>query len=106
FTLDGQSLRGLYPGMSRQIRVTVANPFGFALRLRSVTGRLVATSRRACPATSASLQIRDYAGKLPVTLGARSRTTLPGSLTVAMPRSATPQCADTRFTIALTGAGT
>ena len=105
FTLEGKPLKALYPGASRRLTVTVANPYRFPLNLRDVSGRLVSTSKRGCPATSASLRISDYAGRLPVTVPAGTRKTLPGSITVSMPRDATPTCSNARFTIALSSTG-
>ena len=105
FTVTGRPITGLYPGATRQITVTVVSPYRFPLVLHEVSGRLVSTSRRGCPATSASLRITPYRGRMPFTVAPAARTTLPGSLTVTMPRTATPKCANSRFTIALTGTG-
>ena len=105
FTLAGQPVTGLYPGATRQIKVTVTNPFEFALALRSLNGRVAGTARRACAPSAANLRVGDYTGRLPIIIKPYARLTLPGAIPVTMPRGATPKCADTRFTIALAGAG-
>ncbi|NMO50476.1 hypothetical protein HH310_04620 [Actinoplanes sp. TBRC 11911] len=105
FGLAGKPIKGLYPGASRRINITVTNPYGFALSLHHVSARLVSTSNRGCPATSASLRVGDYTGRLPVIIKPRDRRVLPGSIAVAMPRNATPKCSNARFTIALSSTG-
>jgi hypothetical protein len=105
FGVEGKPIKGLYPGASRRLNVTVANPYSFPLRMHKVSGRLVSTSRRGCPATSDSLRIGDYKGRLPITIKPRDRRTLPGSITVTTPRNATPKCSSVRFTIAVSTTG-
>jgi hypothetical protein len=106
FTVAGTSVRGLYPGAVKQIRLRIVNPYGFALRIQSLSGKVTATSRRTCAATGANLQIRPYTGRLPLTVPARARTEFDGALPVTMPSTATAGCASTRFTIVLLGTGT
>ncbi|SNY06414.1 hypothetical protein [Paractinoplanes atraurantiacus] len=103
FVLSGESVTGLYPGITRKIKVTVANPFDYPIALRGLEGRLVGTARRDCPATPASLRVGTYSGRLPIILKPYHRTTLPGSIPVTMPRNAASKCANTRFAVALTG---
>jgi hypothetical protein len=105
FGVDGASVGGLYPGAVKRIKLTVVNPFGYRLRLRSLSGRVVSTSRPGCPATAASLVVESYTGRLPLTLQARSRTGLTGSIPITMPKDATPRCSNTRFVISLIGTG-
>lgn len=105
FTLSGHPVTGLYPGATRQIKVTVINPFGFPLSLQTLDGHLVGTNRRGCPATRAALRVAAYTGRLPVTIKPYGRSTLPGSIPVTMPRDATPKCANTKFQISLAGTG-
>ncbi|MFI7540959.1 hypothetical protein [Actinoplanes sp. NPDC049599] len=106
FTVTGTSVRGLYPGAVKQLQLTIANPYRFALQIRSLSGRVGATSRRGCAVSAANLQVQRYTGRLPVTVPARGRTVLSGTLPITMPRQATAKCADTRFTIILSGTGT
>ncbi|MFF5079854.1 hypothetical protein ACFY36_22610 [Actinoplanes sp. NPDC000266] len=105
FELQGRGVRGLYPGAVKQMRVTVVNPSQYRLRLHGISGKVVSSSRRGCPATSASLLVKAYNGRLPQAVEPRSRTTLDGTVPVTMPSGATTRCAGTRFTIALTGTG-
>ena len=106
FTVEGTSVRGLYPGAVKNIKLSIVNPYGFALQIRSLTGKVRATSRRECAVSSDNLQVRNYTGRLPYTVPARSRAQLNGSLPITMPRQATARCAGTRFTIVLSGTGT
>ncbi|XVV11941.1 hypothetical protein ACQP2X_45190 [Actinoplanes sp. CA-131856] len=103
FALTGESVTGLYPGVTRKIKVTVVNPYGHPIALRGLEGRLVGTARRDCPATAASLRVGGYTGRLPIILKPGRRTTLPGAIPVTMPRNAAPKCSNTRFAIALAG---
>jgi hypothetical protein len=106
FTVEGTSVRGLYPGAVKNIKLNIINPYGFALQIRSLTGKVRATSRRECTVSSDNLQVRDFTGRLPYTVPARSRAQLSGSLPISMPRQASARCAGTRFTIVLSGTGT
>jgi hypothetical protein len=105
FTVEGTSVRGLYPGAVKEIKLKISNPYSFALRIHALSGKVTATSRRGCAVSAANLRIMDYTGRLPVTVPARSRTVLTGAMPVTMPREATAKCADTRFTIMLSGTG-
>jgi hypothetical protein len=105
FALTGHPVSGLYPGATRQIKITVVNPLGFPLSLRTLDGSLVGTNRRACPATRSTLRVAAYSGQLPIVIKPYGRITLPGSIQVTMPRDATPSCANTKLQISLTGTG-
>ncbi|GAA2614358.1 hypothetical protein [Paractinoplanes durhamensis] len=105
FTLTAKPVHGLYPGKVEQLRVTVNNPTGYRLRLQQLSGRVTWSSRRGCPATSASLQVRQYTGRLPMVITARGRTDLGGSLPVVMPSGTSEKCAGARFTITISGMG-
>jgi hypothetical protein len=102
FSVDGKSVKGLYPGAVKKIQLKISNPYGFDLVLQRVEGRLVSTSRRRCSPGPAHLVVRKYLGPLPVTLRAHSRLTI-GTLPVAMPKDAPAKCAGTTFTIAISG---
>ncbi|WP_229071498.1 hypothetical protein [Actinoplanes sp. DH11] len=105
FELTGTPVRGLYPGAVKRMRITVDNPLGFRLSVRSLSARVTSSSRRGCPATPANLEVRDFTGALPAMVAARGRTDLAGSIPVAMPLGATEKCAGARFTIAVSGVG-
>jgi hypothetical protein len=47
FTVEGTSVRGLYPGAVREIKLSITNPYRFDLQIRSLSGRVRATSRGA-----------------------------------------------------------
>jgi hypothetical protein len=106
FSFDAPPIRGLYPGATKRIPLTVLNPSREQLTLRNLEGRLVSTSRRGCPANASTLRVGHYEGRLPVVIPAGRRMRLPGSIAVTMSRTATPRCAGTRFTIRLTGVAT
>jgi hypothetical protein len=103
FQLHGQRVHGLYPGATREMRIVLTNPYSFRLRLWDISGEISRSSHRGCPATSTSLRVTGYTGEVPVFVGPHSRATLPGSVSLAMPRTAPQQCAGSHFTIALTG---
>jgi|1186.fasta_scaffold315860_2 hypothetical protein len=105
FALSGRSVQSLYPGATRQMKLTVVNPYGFRLRLQRLTGKVITSSRRGCSPTAANLAIKEYDGLLPVTVHAHQRVTMAGSIPVTMPRSATEKCAGSRFIIMLSGWG-
>ncbi|MEU4237997.1 hypothetical protein [Actinoplanes sp. NPDC026619] len=105
FTLTAGSVHGLYPGKVKQLRVTVNNPMGYRLRLQQLAGRVTWSSRRGCPATSASLQVRPYTGRLPVLISAHGRTTLTGTLPILMPSGTSEKCAGAHFRITISGMG-
>lgn len=103
FTIDGQDVRGLYPGKTKRLRMTIANRERFPLRILSLEGRLVGTSRRGCPSNHSTLTVDTYRGSLPITVPPRSRTALPGYVAITMSRTASPRCSNTGFRIDLHG---
>lgn len=105
FALEGKPVKGLHPGATRQMRITVMNPLGYRLSLQRLTGKVTSSSRRGCPANDTSLQVKDYNGVLPATIAARGRTTLTGTFPVSMPIGATEKCAGARFRISMSGVG-
>lgn len=105
FSLEGKSLRGLYPGAVKQMHLTVVNPNRFRMSLHQLSGKVVGTSRRDCPATASNLVLETYTGALPAVLDANSRSKLAGTVPVRMPIGASPKCAGALFTITLTGRG-
>ncbi len=105
FTITGTTPKDLFPGATRKIELTFANPSTVALRIDRVRGRLTATSKAGCRPVAANLTIEDYHGRLPVVVRPLSRKS-GGSLTVSMPRSVADDCQDARFDILLTGDAT
>lgn len=105
FELTGKSVRGLYPGAVKQMRIAVENPLDFRLSVRKLTARVTSSNRRGCSATPKNLEVQAYNGPLPVTVAAVGRTELGGSIPVVMPLGATEKCAGARFTISISGVG-
>lgn len=105
FKVEGRSVRGLYPGSTRQMRITVRNPLGFRLSLRQLTAKVSSSSRRGCLPIAKNLQVRRYSGPLPVTVAASGRTPLAGSIPVVMPMGASQKCAGATFVITLSAVG-
>jgi hypothetical protein len=103
--VEGKAVNGMYPGATKQVKLTVVNPYDFHLRLQSLGGKIAKTSRRGCAPTAANLEVRGYSGTLPVDIRPRSRTALAGGIPVMMPRSATAECADVKFFLTLSGIG-
>lgn len=105
FTVQGTSVRGLYPGAVKQIHLKIINPYGFDLTIQKLQGKVETASRRECSPSAENIQIGEFTGRLPFVVPARSRATLSGALPITMPKWATAKCADTRFKIALAGTG-
>ena len=102
FKITAKTVRGMYPGLTKDMRVTFKNPYNADLVIRRIEGRVIATSRRKCRPGPQSLAVRPYRGKLPFRVPARS-TSAAGVLPLAMPPDASSHCQDTTFTILLTG---
>lgn len=105
FHISGTAVSGLYPGATRRIDLTFANPYLTPIQVRSVTGRLVSASKRGCGPTSVNLQVLAYDGRLPTTVLPRSRKRA-GHLGVHMPNSVADACQNATFMIELTGVAT
>jgi hypothetical protein len=105
FQLEGRSVRGLFPGATRQMRITVRNPLGVRFSLQQLTAEVSSSSRRGCAVTPANLQVRQYSGRLPVTVEATGSTRLAGTVPVVMPMGASQKCAGAGFVITLSGVG-
>jgi hypothetical protein len=105
FAISGTTPKDLFPGATREIELTFANPSTAALRINRVRGRLTATSRTGCRPVASNLTIKDYHGRLPVLVRPLSRKTA-GSLTILMPRSVANACQGATFDILLTGDAT
>jgi hypothetical protein len=105
FHITGTAVSGLSPGATLRIDLTFENQYLTAIEVRSVTGRLVSTSKRGCRPTPANLQVLPYAGRLPTTVLPRSRKSA-GHVDVRMPNSVANACQNATFKIELTGAAT
>ncbi len=92
----------LYPGITRRISLTVVNPNPFPITVRTIKGHLSSASRSGCRPTATNLQIRPYAGHLPVVVRAFGRRDA-GYLEVHMPGSVVDACQRARFVIRIDG---
>ena len=102
FTVAGSPVRGLYPGVVKDMRVTLTNPYGFDIAVQSMRGAVVASSNPRCKPGASTLVTRPFTGKLPLIIKAGSRRQV-GAVPVAMPKGASAKCQKTTFTIQLTG---
>ena len=105
FAIRGKTVRGMYPGLVKDVKITLKNPYHYDLVIRRIEGRVTATSRRQCRPGLATLVTRSYRGNLPLRLPPMSATAA-GSIPLFMPSEAPQSCQDTTFTIVLTGSGT
>jgi len=88
----------LYPGARRKVSLTIINPNNFPIKVRMIRGRIKSTSYRGCAPLPVNLAIRPYAGRLPLTVAARSRRDA-GRLDIYMPNSVVDACQRARFVI-------
>ena len=101
--IDGTDRRGFYPGLTKQIRVTITNAYDFDIAITEVWARLDATSDQRCMASSDNLQVGRYQGTaLPLQVLAGTEDTL-GVVPVTMPMSVDQACVGVQFTISLHG---
>jgi hypothetical protein len=102
-TVAGKAPTGLHPGTTKDMAVSIENPYDFALRVEGLRGEVVETSRRKCKPHN--LLVRTYVGRLPLTVAARGRTRA-GTIPLFMPLDANQACAGAVFTIRLSGNAT
>jgi uncharacterized protein YwbE len=88
----------LYPGTTRRISLTVSNPNPFPITVRTIKGRVAWTSRPGCRPLPTNLEVRPYAGRLPLLVRAFSRRDA-GQLEIYMPNSVIDACQRARFVI-------
>ena len=100
--MGGKTPKGLYPGVVRDLKLTLRNPYDFALSVRSLRGEVIATSRRKCKPVPANLVTRSYAGPLPIVIPPRGKVEAK-SIPLHMPPGASQACAGVVFTIRLSG---
>lgn len=105
FDIKPSSVRGLYPGATRPINLVFTNSYAFPLRVTSIKGELVSSSKRGCRPTASNLKVSPYSGRLPLTVPPQSRVDA-GHLDVRMPNSVVDACQRAEFTIRITGYAT
>lgn len=100
FTVKGEAVNGMYPGITKPMKLRVKNPYGFDLKITHLAGKVIHTSRRACQ--PAALTVQRYDGQLPLKLKARQSKSI-GSLPIHMPTWVGNECAGVTFTILIHG---
>ena len=88
----------LYPGTTRSLSLTITNPHPYAIRVRTITGRPVSTSKPGCRPVTSNLEVRPYRGRLPLVVDALSRRDA-GQLEIHMPNSVVDACQRAHFVI-------
>jgi hypothetical protein len=88
----------LYPGARRALGLSLANPNPFAIKVRTIRGRVVSTSKRGCTPGATNLMVLPYRGRLPLAVAAGSRRDA-GQLEIFMPNSVVDACQGARFVI-------
>ena len=107
FAVEAPEVQGLYPGAEKPMRLAVANPFAFDLKITSLSGRVSSTSSPSCAPVASNLQVRAYTGppSLPMVVPGRDRRPA-GSVVLYMPNTVANACQGVRFVIQLDGAAT
>ncbi|MFC7527847.1 hypothetical protein [Actinoplanes sp. GCM10030250] len=105
FGVTSTPMKELHPGAVRRSKLTVSNPYPFAIEIRSITVRLASTSKRKCKPTSANLRVGSHRGRLPITVPVRGRKAA-GEFEVTMPNTAADACQKTTFRMAITATAT
>ena len=105
FTVRGQSVRGLYPGVVRNMTLTLSNPYNFDLQVTTLRGKVSSSSRRKCRPSRSTVSAKTYSGELPLVLRARSKRTV-GSIPITMAHASPTTCSSTTFTVLLLGYAT
>jgi hypothetical protein len=104
-TVRGRPMKHLYPGITRELQLTLRNPYDFTLSVKSLLAEVVSSSKRGCKPVPANLVARSYTGKLPLLIPPRSRTDAK-TIPVTMPSGADQACSGATFTIQLRGTAT
>ncbi|MEU8229375.1 hypothetical protein AB0C12_07190 [Actinoplanes sp. NPDC048967] len=103
--VKGRPMKHLYPGITRELQLTLRNPYDFALSVKSLRADVVSSSKRRCKPVPANLVARAYTGKLPLLIPPRSRTDAK-TIPLTMPPGAAQACSGATFTIQLRGTAT
>lgn len=99
FAVTGSPMEQFHPGAVRRTRVTIANPYPFAIRVRQVDARVTGSSKSRCKPTPANLTIGKYRGGLPLIVPAGGRRTA-GEFEVTMPDTVANACQRATFRLA------
>jgi hypothetical protein len=98
FTIRG-SVKGLYPGKSKPLVLTVRNPQAFAIVVTSITTS-VGTPNAGC--ASINLEVTQFAGNLPVPAKGTAKVTV----TATLSHSAPDACQGAVFPLTFSGTAT
>jgi hypothetical protein len=103
FSISAPSVTGLYPGAVKKLKLTVANPYNFAIKVTDLWGALDGTSKPNCAPSPGNLTVRVHEGVgLPLVVPARSGAAA-GAIPLYMPNSVVDGCQRATFTISLHG---
>ncbi|HWS38190.1 MAG TPA: hypothetical protein VN408_36320 [Actinoplanes sp.] len=105
FAVRGSSVNDLNPGSIRHIRVSITNPYPFAIRVHRIEARVTGSSKWRCRPSANNLRIGPYTGSLPLIVPARERKTA-REFEVRMPESVDNACQRTTFRLAFTAQAT
>lgn len=107
FTIRAAPVDRLYPGATRYLRLTIANPYHFDVKITQLSTEVVRTSRTDCAPTPTNVVVRPYAGppSLPLVIPA-NRSRLVGSVPVSMPNTVTDGCQNAEFILKFHGTAT
>jgi hypothetical protein len=100
FTVQATPVDGLYPGASRQLKLTLTNPLTFDLNVTNMRANLVSTSNPGCAPTATNLEVQPYTGSLPVRVKAKASKT-GGNVPLHMPNTVANACQKATFTITI-----
>jgi hypothetical protein len=105
FDVTANAVKGLYPGASKRIGLTLRNPGRAPIQVYEVKGKLISTSKRGCTASQTNLEVKAYDGHLPITVLPWSRQSA-GYLSLHMPNTVAEACQRASFIIRITGHAT
>jgi hypothetical protein len=98
FSISG-TVTGLYPGKTRQLVLTVANPQKVSITVTSITTKV---SNASTKCVAANLVVTAFSGHLVVPAGKTAKATV----NATMPHSAPNGCQGAHFPLAYTGVAT
>ena len=101
----GKAPGAMYPGITRDVILTLKNPYGFSIKVSTLRAEVAESSKRRCKATSVNLVAKSYVGRLPLVIPARGQVRA-GAVPLSMPWGASPHCQGAKFTIRLSGTAT
>lgn len=101
FSVSTPDVTGLYPGTTKQLTLTVSNPYDFAITVTDLWGHLDRTSKGGCAPSASNLSVRAHEGVLPTVPRRTDRAA--GTIPLYMPNTVAEACQRAQFTISLRG---